>query len=324
MMIIADKILYLRKKHNLTQEDLADQLKVSRQSISKWESATSIPDITKIMAIADFFSVSVDYLLKDGMDYPADEIPVETTHEHLVTIEEANDFLLATKVSARKIALGVFLCIISPVVLIFLGTSTENHVSWLSISDEVGIVIGLVVLFALIAIAVALFVFYDAQMKPYDFYKKGEFDLSFGVSSVIKEKQNAFMPIRTRHLILSVFLFLLAPLPLITVAFLDASETVMILMLLVLLFVIACSVYNLLVHETPKEAFEMLLKEEEFQRGSAEKRKKEDRIAGVYWPLVVVIYLGWSFSTGDWHSSWVIWPIAGLLFAAIVNLFGEK
>ena len=61
--MFSDKLLYLRKKSSLTQEALAEKFAVSRQSIQKWENGKALPDLERITEIADFFSVSVDYLL---------------------------------------------------------------------------------------------------------------------------------------------------------------------------------------------------------------------------------------------------------------------
>lgn len=63
-MNIADRIRELRKNKGLSQEELAEQLGVSRQAISKWESEQSVPDIEKIILISDYFEVSTDYVLK--------------------------------------------------------------------------------------------------------------------------------------------------------------------------------------------------------------------------------------------------------------------
>lgn len=67
-MNIADKIQLLRKQNNLTQEQLADKLNVSRQALSKWELGVSMPEADKIIQISDLFSVSTDYLLKDSLE----------------------------------------------------------------------------------------------------------------------------------------------------------------------------------------------------------------------------------------------------------------
>jgi transcriptional regulator with XRE-family HTH domain len=64
-MSIGAKIQQLRKQRGLSQEQLADKLGVSRQSISKWESEQSAPEINKIVQLSDLFGVTTDYLLKD-------------------------------------------------------------------------------------------------------------------------------------------------------------------------------------------------------------------------------------------------------------------
>ena len=63
-MNIADRIQYLRKQRGLSQEELADMVGVSRQSVSKWESEQSIPDLEKIITMSDIFEVTTDYILK--------------------------------------------------------------------------------------------------------------------------------------------------------------------------------------------------------------------------------------------------------------------
>ena len=62
-MILADKIILLRKRKGWSQEELAEQLGVTRQSVSKWEGAQSVPDIQKIIQMSEIFGVTTDYLL---------------------------------------------------------------------------------------------------------------------------------------------------------------------------------------------------------------------------------------------------------------------
>ena len=78
-MIISEKIMSLRKQYGWSQEELADLVGVSRQSVSKWESAASMPDIQKIIKLSEVFGVSVDYLLKDEMDLPESSKVASTT-----------------------------------------------------------------------------------------------------------------------------------------------------------------------------------------------------------------------------------------------------
>ena len=67
-MKLSEKLYSLRKKSGLSQEQLAEQLNVSRQAISKWESGVSVPESEKLIVISTYYNVSVDYLIKDDVE----------------------------------------------------------------------------------------------------------------------------------------------------------------------------------------------------------------------------------------------------------------
>ena len=69
-MIFTDKHITMRKKARWSQEELAEKLNVTRQSVSKWEGAQSVPDIDKILQLSCLFGVTTDYLLKDDAAEP--------------------------------------------------------------------------------------------------------------------------------------------------------------------------------------------------------------------------------------------------------------
>lgn len=100
-MILADKIIEERKKNGWTQEDLAQKLGVSRQSVSKWESAGAIPDLKKIIQLADLFGVRTDYLLKDEVEKENTETICDTDCElNRMSMEEANAYMDEKKKSS--------------------------------------------------------------------------------------------------------------------------------------------------------------------------------------------------------------------------------
>lgn len=70
MKTFSEKLLELRRREGLSQEQLADRLGVTRQSVSKWESGAAVPELTKLVALSDLFGVSVDYLVKDHLEEP--------------------------------------------------------------------------------------------------------------------------------------------------------------------------------------------------------------------------------------------------------------
>ena len=156
-MIFADKLTKLRKKAGWSQEELAEQMNVTRQSVSKWEGAQSVPDLEKMIRLSNLFGVSTDYLLKDEIEDTDSILPSDGMSEiRRVSMEEANAFLSVKATTSKSIALATFLCILSPICLLILGAISE--VSEYGLADNVAGGIGMIVLLLLVTIAVALFV----------------------------------------------------------------------------------------------------------------------------------------------------------------------
>ena len=161
--MLADKIISLRKKEGWTQEEFANQLKVSRQSVSKWEGNQSIPDVDKIVQMSQIFGVSIDYLLNDDMKEP-EYLETNTDFGTIrqISLEEAHEYLQAVEASAKGVALGVVLCILSPAVLIvLLGASEQTNI--FSLSENVALGIGITVLLLLVALAVPITPFFPSK-----------------------------------------------------------------------------------------------------------------------------------------------------------------
>lgn len=124
-MILGDKLYKLRKAKGWSQEELAEKLNISRQSVSKWESAASIPDLDKIVKLSELFDVSTDYLLKDEIEdmpeEPEASEPIlefqEKSLRHL-SFSEANSYLDLVQKVARPMSFGVALCILGPAALL--------------------------------------------------------------------------------------------------------------------------------------------------------------------------------------------------------------
>ena len=144
-MILADKIIRLRKKNGWSQEELADKMNVSRQAVSKWEGAQTIPDLEKILQLSILFGVTTDYLLKDEIEN--EELTSDTSSDTTVkriSIEEATAYIEQRKKASWRIALATFLCILSPITLIVLTMLSElpNAI----VTEATAISIGLTVL----------------------------------------------------------------------------------------------------------------------------------------------------------------------------------
>jgi len=88
----------------------------------------------------------------------------------------------------------------------------------------------------------------------------------------------------------------------------------------VYLIIIAVGVNLLIRTGMIKGSYDTLLQEGEFTKEQKQLKKKTDTFSGVYWCLTTAIYLGWSFWSREWDFTWVIWPVAGVLFAALLGI----
>ena len=196
-MILADKIIDLRKKNGWSQEELAEKLGVSRQSVSKWEGAQSVPDMGRVVQLSELFGVSTDYLLKDSLEAPApaEDDPGDSPARTL-GMEEANAFLRVKEQNARQVALGVLLCILSPIwVILFCGGQELGKVP-LSEAQAAGL--GVTALLLMVGGAVALFVLSALRVSRYEWMEQMPVDTLYGVDGMARERMERFRPTRNR------------------------------------------------------------------------------------------------------------------------------
>lgn len=255
-MIFADKLIRLRKRMGLSQEELADMMKVSRQAVSKWEAAQSIPDLDKVLKLSELFGVSTDYLLKDDIEIE-DNVGGESV-VNVVTLDEANGYLEHTKKKAFKLAIATLLAILSPVALIVLSILSDDILSHMS--EELIVIIGLSVLFLLVTISVILFMVSDFGEHNYKNVLDDDFNLEYGVFGIVKEKRENFRPIFNRLNIIGTILCILCPLPLIITSFLE-NETIIAFSLGLLFIIVSIAVFMFVYVETKWEGFNKILKD---------------------------------------------------------------
>ncbi len=320
-MILADKIIALRKKNGWSQEQLAEKVNVTRQSVSKWEGAQSVPDLEKLLQLAKVFGVSTDYLLKDEMEEAEYAESVEEEHNvRYVSMEEANAFLHVKAITASRIALGALLCILSPVCLIVLGAAAE--VGAIGVTEEFAGGVGMIILLLMVAAAVAIFVFSGSMTSPYEYLEKEVFETEYGVTGMVKERRKQYKDTYTKGNVAGVTLCILSVIPLFVGSMLWENDFILCTMVGLLLLLVGCGVYLFVVVGIQWESMQKLLQEGEYERTVKSRKKAGSVIAPVYWPVVTAIYLGWSFATGNWGLSWIIWPVAAVFYAAAEYLVG--
>jgi len=329
-MILADKIIQLRKKSGWSQEELAHQLGVTRQSVSKWEGGQSVPDLERLLQMSRVFGVSTDYLLKDELEDSPLPIPAqdETEGETLrrVSMEEANAFLVLKDRVTMPIAWAVFLCILSPVCLILLGAAGEA--GYLLFSEDAAGGLGIILLLLLIAAAVAVFITCGIRTAPYDYLDKEEIETEYGVTGMVQRRREEFRDRYIRGCVVGTVLCILSPLPLFFGAVLEWGDFLLAGALCFLLLMVGLGVVSFIRVCIPWESMEKLLQEGDYTRSRKRRDKKFGWVYAVYWLVVTAIYLAVSLNSFAWGVTWIIWPVAAVLFAAfsiaLENLFGGK
>lgn len=309
-MNLADKIIMLRKKQGWSQEELADRMDVSRQSVSKWEGGQAMPDVERILQLSELFGVTTDYLLKDETDTPSAP-KAEEEEIRRVTHKEATEYLAARVRASLIIALGVFLCIISPIPLIMLTEAFQTTVAL-----EVGFGIG--ALLAAVAAAVSLFVYSYLKNAPYEYLEKSPFTLEYGVEKLVRERQEQLRKSYVISNVVGVCMCILAPIVLI-IPSLGEDSTAIGFGLCSMLLLIAVAVFLFVLVGVRFGSTQVLLREGDYKPKDDPRRALDEAISALYWTAVTAGYLIWSFSTGDWHISWVVWPVVGVLFSVIEN-----
>ena len=318
-MIFADKLIDFRKKNGWSQEELAEKLNVSRQAVSKWEGAQSIPDINRIIQLSELFGVSTDYLLKDHLEQsePAQESG-EASSSRIVSMEEANAFLRTKEENSRRVALAVMLCILSPVALILLGGAQAfGLLGW---SEEVAGGIGLIIMMLMLIPAVGLFIVSNLRISRYEYLEKEPVDTLYGVTGMVRDRKERFQPAHTRYLLIGILICIASTIPLFICLFFGKESfwgaagiaSVLVMAAIGVLLIVRVSIIW--------GSYQILLEEEDYSRESKENSRRCGYICSAYWCLITAAYLAWSFIGSDWQTSWMIWPIAGVVFGAVVGI----
>lgn len=317
-MILADKLIQLRKKSGMSQEELAEKMNVSRQAVSKWEGAQSIPDLDKILQLSELYGVTTDYLLKDSVEN--EEFIGKDTAENVrkVTLEEANEYLALRKTASVRIAIATFLCILSVIPLLILGGLTTLPDKPISENTAGGL--GAIIMLVIVAAAVGIYVYTGSQSAKYRFLEKELFETEYGVLGVVKERKKEFHDTYVKCNIIGTCLCVLSPVSLFAAA-INGKEFFAVVMLSVMILIAGIGATFFIVAGVRNGAMDKLLKSGEFTEIEKKKKHIKNIVSPIYWSIVVAAYLLWLFLDGKDNSlSWVIFPVAGVLFPAVLEI----
>lgn len=336
--MLSEKIINLRKSRGWSQEELAEKLDVSRQSVSKWESGISNPDLDKIVAMSTLFGVSTDYLLKDTAneerepvrDFAPDAEDKEEKEEtvakeslptKVVSAAECEDYLAAVQKAGPRIALGVLLCILSPVALILCGGLSGIG---MLMSESVAAAVGIAALFLFVGVAIAIFIPTGMSLSKYEYLENHILILSEKNENALRgeyeerdKKDLWYITAGVLTCIFGVLVLILAG------CFFPQNEMILISATCLLFVFAAIGVYIIVRTCYLRGAYQKLLQLEDYTKKN-KMLVHLDAEDGIYWPIVLALYLGSSFLTNAWGATWIIWPIAAILCTPIQMLFKKR
>ena len=321
-MTFSEKISALRKQKGWSQEELAEKLMVTRQAVSKWESAQSMPDLDKLVQLSEALGVSTDYLLKDEQ---AQSAPVPATAEQTVkprhvTQEEARRYLQLQTAAIPKTTLGVALCVWSSIVLIGLPV-LRSTLNW-GFPEEICSGIGLCVLLVMVAAGVALLLTASGKLREFEYLEREPIETDNGAREQALSMQREVLPICAKRNTIGVVLCILSVLPLFALMCVpgvpDGYYSLAVCALL-LLVGIACL---LLVRTgSMRGAVDKLLEQGDYTRENKAKSRLVGAVSAAYWLVVTAAFLFYTFGpngNGQPQYSWFIWAIAGVLYGALM------
>ncbi len=230
-MLFQEKLIKLRKEKGMTQEDVAFEVGVSRQSVSKWETGDAEPNVSTLKALSKVLGVTVDYLLDE------DEISSFPVAERCVGINEANALLTVSRKNSFWLALATLLCILSPVCLILLSGLSEYGAIQMSESMAAGL--GMLVLLIFVTFGVTIFIICNSKSSVFAYFEKEHFTTEKGVKSLAEQSMKEYNHTYLRNNILGACLCILSLIPLFIGIMLDESNDLLLIALTCCIFPIA-------------------------------------------------------------------------------------
>ena len=296
-MKFGEKLQKLRKEKGISQEELAHQLNVSRQAVSKWECDAGLPEMEKLLMIGNIFQVSMDYLLKDE----GNNAPVDEEQGYYASREVVRGYLNHDKKNTIRLGIGVMFFMLSGLpVLMF-----PKQEALMSVITMMMVVMGIVIMIML-----------SMDDDPYAQIEKEPlfFDHDF-----LKEIKIEYARLKKKYVFLfcmgMVLIFVAMALAIVVEEVFYMDEDIF---SPVYLLFIAISVYMFIYSASRMNAYEILVDNASYMK----KKKNHDWLYGITIGIGVVCYIGLGMVYGKvaWNSGWVIPVILGMLTYGYIRL----
>lgn len=253
----------------------------------------------------------------------------ETLKTRRISQAEAEYIVTLERKFAWRTALAVALLILSPVSLIVMsGLSEYGDGTVLEISEAVAGVSGFGIFMFLVPAGVMMLIRIGMQRSSYGLsgLEEERLILDYGVAEKLKEEKESFEGTYRNCTLTGIALCMFSVVPLVMAAFImdgaedNRSDLIYIFCTAALLIMVAAAVYLLIWSGSIHGNYDKLLQQGEYTVEKKEQNRKNGFFPGIYWCFVTAAYLGISLYFGNWDRSWIIWPVAGVLFAACMGI----
>ena len=314
-MSFGENLSYYRKKLKITQEELAEKLFVTRQTVSRWETDNALPDVETLVKLCDLLSCDMDTLVRGNAKDDSIVQPPKPQVEYCNLAdydEHMNNFSLAIAVGVAAILLGVALML----TLFAFGYSVLGVIALLLF------IAGAVTDFIIFGITHSNFMKNNPKAPEYPSNQKESFTKKFAIS----------IAGATLLIFLAVIAFIIAGVNIDKLPDGAQKETFEYLSIALLIFLIGLSVfvytYSGMIHEKYNvEEYNRECIEEGYakENGEGEKIKPkhvkiDETVSSIIMMLATISFLLLGFLFNLWHPAWVIFPIGGIL-CGIASLF---
>lgn len=296
-MNLGENLQNIRKRRNLSQEELADKLNVSRQSVSKWESGSSYPEIEKIITICEIFQCSMDELIKGEITIPV--------------IEGKQEYDRFTAKFSKGIAFGVFLILFGVTLMLLIMSCAPNRESL-----ERYVIIGAIALLLFVVVAVPIFIILGIRM---DEIQKKYKDLSNFYSDAEKEAYNHQFSI---VIATTVSVILIGVIVLLSLYGFQICNNESLFPVAIFMIFITVSVPFIVNAGIQKSKYEMTLYRE------YHKVEENDEIIGKISAVIMIsatiLYFILGFVFDLWKLNWLVFPVGGMLCGIVSVIFSKE
>lgn len=249
--------------------------------------------------------------LLDSFDYNQDQ---DLRDYSTNTLGEAKYLLDTYDIESGKIGLGVL--------LILLGAGFITTLSTFQMME-----IGVVVLLMLVASAVGLFIHSGLKIESVEMSLHDEDKIFYLIDDdyeMVREQYVRFKEKERFRIPLGVMLCISSAVPILAISFLGNDFLVERYGVPLLMLMVGTGVYQFIKYGMKDTAFEKVLNIGEYSDNERKFQEQIEPMSSIYWMIVTIAYLLWSFLTGMWYISWIIWPIAGMLWGLISTIVKMK